>query len=334
MRRYTFAIAAIYALSSIADAASWRLIAAARPDVEERNRQAVADGTVPITVAAGEWISLHTQIGENQQLIAFLSGPASLELADSGDLLRLRSGALTVISNVSAADSGVRAAIADAAGNDLATFVVPAGQVFLKAGSSAGFGHQATENWSPIEGAPAAAAGRFFTLTGPGAASETGDLSAFVAEHHLDASLVIAESARATVQRRRTMVQGRLVQGLIKWDETAQVTNVVTRLADNRELRVLGEASTVQVSAPGGAGEGGAGLGSQAGAFGSVRFPDAQSPAEIARQRATNDRTNRRVDFNFGGQGLGTGGFTILGVQPFNRAGNVIIGPGALGTPR
>lgn len=312
-------------------AQSWSLLAwekanqfASTSEIDAQNNLIAEGGTIQL--GPGDFLAIVRSIDQNRILLV-AQGPAEFTLeSDSQKPFVLSSGLFALHCQGSAGD--VRLAIPATGDSQEFGAPVPVGALYidlshklLRARFEQG---QSGERWPETENAIGdgiwvrRVGGRFEPDPGYGP-------DAFFST--FSSASIIREVGVRSARRERTILQLSLVRATLSLAPEAKVEAAIQR-TQIQEIRQIAPAisvvTTPTVVTPS------AGLTATPAEFGFVRFPGDVSPAEIVAGRT---RFDRAFDANFGGRGLGTNGFSFLGVPPIGRNGQLLIGPGIIISP-
>lgn len=322
-RRYILAFVSA-ALSGTAQAGEpWQLLSTEPDGIADQlpvdARGQLSDGDVHLSDK--QFIALINGDAKSRS-VAFISGPADISFDSSTNAVSVQAGRISFVTTGTAVDPARQFRLV-ASNVETPAAPLPVGVLSITA----------TNEVAEIAFAPSGNAARPDSLRdaaprrrlqwSSGKWTDAGELSAD-GQAALDARQLSTRAGIGAARRERNRTQRELVLNLLAVDTSAKVETIEKALQSS-ELRIVNATTNTQVASV-------TSSQSQPGVaatqfFGSLQFPGANSPANLASalEGFTADRRGVRSS---SGRGFGTGGLGLLSTQLLNGA--VPIGPGAL----
>lgn len=331
MRSIALVAFALLVAADAARAADWRVLGT-RPASLAAGLAALADNDEgEISLAANEVAFLTAGGADAADVLLYVVGPARVELVDRGEGVLVHAGRVAFFAPTPDAEPTVALVLPGEGGEAGLRAVIPHGRLIVERAEDGvtALGYESADPW-PADADKPFPPNTWLTWTPAGVAPTEASFAERAGAYSLGrvATEVGIESAR----RQRLALQQQLVINLARVEPTLQEEFVTKLAAPTRELRIVTPSAAPTLSQPLPPSNTAAGLSSASEFLGSVRFPGTLSPAQIAAGRAGRDTDVTAVGTNRG-QGLGTGGLSILGVRFFGGGIGGGLGPGALVTP-
>jgi hypothetical protein len=328
MTRFAMALVGTLAAATCCVADEWRVLLAEPPALSSRLPGGASPADGRFSLAANERIAFHIV---SDDVLMIVVGPAELERADDGTVVRVHRGSIATASTTPGSLVSFKVAIAGA-GGDLLVAPVPSGTLYVNVTpESPRFGASADEAVvAEVPDAEEFVSGRLYRWNGTTWQPIDEPLSSLKAPR-LDFVEVNAHLGVDAARDAQIDVQQRLVLNLLDVDITAQAVVVRNNVVVPTELRVVTIGSTNTFVTPTGSNQQQSGLTpGQQGGFATLTFPGIGSPASLSIGAADRVEALRRLAegraFATGGQGLGTGGLLRLGIIPTAPSPGILIG--------